>query len=171
MSAPIPAYEAERLKALYWYEIMDTEAEEVYDDLALVASRICQTPVAFISIVGEKRQWFKARVGLDETETARDISFCAHTILEEKVFEVRDALEDYRFATSPLVLSSPNIRFYAGAPLKTDDGYGLGALCVIDHVPRELTRDQKESLWVLSRVVMTLFKQRRLLAEVVAAAD
>ena len=169
MSAPIPANEAERLKALYWYEIMDTEAEEVFDDLTLVASKVCQTPVALISLVGEKRQWFKARVGLAATETSRDISFCAHAMLQRDVFEVKDALQDERFAANPLVLEAPHIRFYAGAPLRTEEGYGLGSLCVIDHVPRELSDGQRESLQALGRVVVNLFKQRRLLAEIMTA--
>jgi GAF domain-containing protein len=168
MSAPIPANETERLKALYWYEIMDTEAEEIFDDLALAASKTCQTPIALISLVDEKRQWFKARVGLAATETPRDVSFCAHAMLQTDVFEVKDALQDHRFVNNPLVLSAPKIRFYAGAPLKSEEGYGLGSLCVIDYVPRQLTPDQKEALQALSRVVAGLLKQRRLLAEIMA---
>jgi GAF domain-containing protein len=168
MTAPIPANEAERLKALYWYEIMDTETEEVFNDLAFVASKICHTPIALISLVGEKRQWFKARIGIDATETPRDISFCAHAMLQRGIFEVKDALKDHRFANNPLVLSAPSIRFYAGAPLQTEEGYGLGSLCVIDHVPRELDTDQKEALLTLGRVVVSLFKQRRLLSEIMA---
>jgi|ERR1017187_171153 GAF domain-containing protein len=168
MSAPIPANEAERLKALYWYEIMDTEAEQIFDDLTLVASKICQTPIALISLVAENRQWFKARVGIDATETSRDVSFCAHAMLQKTILEVKDATKDHRFAANPLVLSAPNIRFYAGAPLKTEEGYGLGSLCVIDYVPRELNADQRDALQALSRVVVSLFKQRRLLAQIMA---
>ncbi len=150
---------------------LPTAAEQVFDDLTLVASEVCHTPAALISLVDEKRQWFKARVGLSITETPRDVAFCAHTILQSYVMEVKDALQDERFATSPLVQSEPHIRFYAGAPLRTEAGYGLGALCVIDYVPRELSQDQKDALSSLGRVVVNLFKQRRLLAAIMAGAN
>jgi hypothetical protein len=171
MKAPIPANEKERLKALYWYEILDTAAEEVFDDLTLLASQVCDTPIALISLVDKDRQWFKSKIGLPTVETPRDIAFCAHAILQSDVFEVKDALEDRRFADNLLVTTSPHIRFYAGAPVKTPEGHALGTLCVIDQVPRELTPQQKESLNVLSRIVASLFKQRRYISELERTAS
>jgi GAF domain-containing protein len=114
-----------------------------------------------ITLVDEKRQWFKSKVGVTVNETSRDISFCARAIEQSELFIIPDAAADARFAENPLVISDPKIRFYAGAPLITPDGYALGTLCVIDKVPRELRTEQKQSLCVLARLVMTQLELRR----------
>lgn len=153
--------EAKRLKVLWQYDILDTVPEEVFDDLTELAARICEAPIALISLVDEDRQWFKSKVGLTLTETSRDISFCAHAVKQQDLFIIPDATKDMRFANNPLVTSDPKIRFYAGAPLITPDGHALGTLCVIDKVPRELRPEQKQALRVLARHVMTQLELRR----------
>ena len=153
--------ETKRLKVLWQYDILDTVPEEVFDDLTELAARICEAPIALISLVDEDRQWFKSKVGLTVNETSRDISFCAHAVKQQDLFIIPDATKDLRFANNPLVTSDPKIRFYAGAPLITPDGYALGTLCVIDKVPRELRPEQKQALRVLARHVMTQLELRR----------
>jgi GAF domain-containing protein len=155
-----PSNEQERLAALRGYEILDTEPEAGFDDLTLLASYVCQTPVALISLVDADRQWFKSRVGMSFTETSRDIAFCASAILQPDVFIVPDAREDERFAQNPLVVSEPKVRFYAGATLTTN-GHALGTLCVVDRVPRELSPEQVEALKALSRQVLAQLELRR----------
>jgi GAF domain-containing protein len=161
MSAPIPKNETKRLKVLWQYDVLDTVPEAVFDDLTELAARICEAPIALITLVDKSRQWFKSKVGVTLNETSRDISFCAHAITQADLFIVPDATLDERFANSPLVTSDPKIRFYAGAPLITPDGYALGTLCVIDKVPRELRADQKQALRILARHVVTQLELRR----------
>jgi GAF domain-containing protein len=161
MRAPIPATEKKRLKILWQYEVLDTVPEVVFDDLTELAARICEAPIALITLVDEKRQWFKSKVGISVNETSRDISFCGHAIGQSELFIVPDATRDKRFWHNPLVTTDPKIRFYAGAPLITPDGHALGTLCVIDKVPRELSIDQKQALRVLARHVMTQLELRR----------
>jgi PAS domain S-box-containing protein len=149
--SPVPVDEAARLDVLRRCEVLDTEPEAAFDDIARLAAHICGTPVALVSLVDENRQWFKARVGIDVSETPRDDSFCAHAILEHPgVFAVPDARADKRFARNPLVLGGPGVRFYAGVPLVTSDGHALGTLCVIDTVARTLDADQERALAVLA---------------------
>lgn len=161
MEVPMPVNEAARVAALQKYAILDTDPEQGFDDLALLASYICRTPIALISLIDENRQWFKSKVGLSVSETSREIAFCSRAILQPDVFIVPDTLQDERFRNNPLVVSEPGIRFYAGAPLITDEGYALGTLCVIDRTPREISPDQKEALKALSRLVLTQLEFRR----------
>src|SRR5215831_20251009 len=169
---PAPSHaEKQRLKVLWQYEVLDTVPEELFDDLTELAARICEAPIALISLVDEKRQWFKSKVGTSVNETSRDLSFCAHAIRQSDLFIVPDATKDARFASNPLVTSDPRIRFYAGAPLITADGYALGTLCVIDKVPRELRPEQKQALRILARHVMTQLELRRQSKELAHARE
>lgn len=161
MASPIPKNEKRRLEVLWQYEALDTVPERVFDDLTALAAHICEAPIAMITLVDEKRQWFKSKIGMSANETSRDISFCAHAILRDEMFIVPDAAADARFANNPLVTGSTKIRFYAGAPLVTPDGYELGTLCVMDKVPHKLRPDQKRALEILSGLVMTQLELRR----------
>lgn len=171
MKAPIPDNEAARLAALRQYEILDTEPDETLNDLTRLAAYICGTPIALISLIDLNRQWFKARVGLSEEETSRDVSFCAHAIMTEGPFIVRDAMDDGRFKDNPMVTSEPRIRFYAGSPLMTPEGFKLGTLCVIDRVPRDLNPEQIAALRMLSNQVTTQLDLRRELAFMVRVIE
>ena len=164
MKAALPENEAARLEVLRQFEILDTEPDKSFDDLIRLAAYICDTPIGILTLIDSDRQWFKARVGLTPAETSRDISFCAHAILQPGTFTVRDALADERFRTNPMVTAEPHIRFYAGSPLTTVEGFRLGTLCVIDRVPRELTPAQVAALRVLSEQAMTQLELRRSIA-------
>lgn len=161
MKADLPANEAARLDALRSYRILDTPPETSYDDITQLASEICAAPIALVSLVDSDRQWFKSKRGLEVSETSRDVAFCAHAILQPDLLIVADAREDQRFASNPLVIAEPHIRFYAGAPLVTSQGEALGTVCVLDRVPRTLTEAQQSSLRALARQVMAQLELRR----------
>ena len=165
MSVPPPANEATRLRSLRAYGIFDTSPEEVFEELTSLASRICRTPIALLSLVDSQRTWFKSMVGWTMPEVPREMSFCARAILRPDVFIVPDARADERFRANPLVKSDPGILFYAGAPLVTSEGHALGTLCVMDHVPRQLSPEQIEVLKALARQTVWLLDQRRDLAK------
>ena len=171
MKAALPEDESARLDALRRYDILDTIAEQVYDDITEIAAYVAQSPIALISLVDHERQWFKSRIGLAVSETPRELAFCAHALLNpEQPLMVPDAERDERFADNPLVTGEPDIRFYFGAPLVTPDSHALGTLCVIDRVPRELTADQVRVLTALSRQVMTQLELRRYAIDLQEAA-
>lgn len=161
MRPTVAPREQARLEALQGYRILDTEAEQAYDDITLLAAQLCDVPIALISLVDAERQWFKSRVGVDVEETSRDVSFCAHAILSDATLVVRDAREDERFRDNPLVCSEPHIVFYAGVPLSTPEGARIGTLCVIDHRPRELSPLQLQALEALARQVVLQLELKR----------
>jgi len=169
--APPTIDETARLEALYGYDVLDTEVEKIFDDLTQLAAQICGTPITLISLVDPDRQWFKSKVGLDAEETSRDIAFCAHAIHQKEIFEVEDTLQDKRFFDNPLVTSDPNIRFYAGTPLISADGYAIGTLCVIDDKPNKLTKDQRQALEVLGRSVISQMELRKNIKELKQANE
>lgn len=161
MRAELPNNEALRIKALHNLAILDSPREQSFDDVALLAMHVCDTPVAVISLIDTERQWFKSCLGLDATETSRDLAFCAHAILQpDDILIVEDATKDMRFFDNPSVTGEPYVRFYAGAPLVTDEGFALGTLCVVDYSPRTITNDQVAMLKALSRQVIQLLRLR-----------
>jgi signal transduction histidine kinase/ActR/RegA family two-component response regulator len=169
--APPTEDEATRLKTLYDYDVLDSQAEKIFDDLTQLAAQICDTPITLISLVDANRQWFKSKVGLDAQETSRDVAFCSHAIHQKEIFEVEDTLHDKRFFDNPLVISEPNIRFYAGTPLVSHDGHAIGTLCVIDDKPNKLTRNQRQALEVLGRSVISQMELRKNIKELKQANE
>jgi GAF domain-containing protein len=159
--APIPQDEEARLERLRQYQVLDTAAEQVFDDITKMAAEVCQTPISLLTFVDRNRQWFKSNIGLSAKETNRDVAFCAHAILQPDLFVVPDTLADERFSKNPLVTHDPNIRFYAGMPLVAPDGHALGTLCVLDRVPRELTQNQSNKLKALAMSALMLLEMRR----------
>ena len=165
-SAPAPPDERARLAKLLEYDVLDTLPEQAYDDITYVAARICEAPIALVSLVDDDRQWFKSKIGLEASETPRDVAFCAHAILNPNdLLVVSNALEDVRFVDNPLVKEEPRIQFYAGAPLTTAGGSALGTLCVLDHRPRQLDQQKKNALMALSRQVMAQLELRKTVSE------
>jgi anti-sigma regulatory factor (Ser/Thr protein kinase) len=169
MEAAMEIREQARLQALQRYRILDTDPEKAFDDLTILAAHICETPVALITLIDSKRQWFKSKVGITISETPREVSFCAMAIQQPDLFVVPDASQDPRFSSNPFVIADPKIRFYAGAPFSSADGHPLGTLCVVDVVPRQLTANQENALLSLSRQVQAQFELRRNLMELRSA--
>ena len=155
-----PLNEPSRLAALLAFELLDTPAEAMFDNITTLAAHICNTPIALISLIDAERQWFKSRVGLGVSETPRELAFCAHAINRDELFEIENALLDPRFCDNPLVTSDPDIRFYAGMPLSDGHGHNLGTLCVIDRQPRQLNEQQRQSLKLLAQQTVQLFELR-----------
>jgi PAS domain S-box-containing protein len=165
-AAEIPLDEKRRLRNLQSYRVLDTAPDQAFDDFTLLATHTCGTPIALVTLVDEKRQWFKSRVGIDFTETPREMSFCAHTILEPgDAFIVHDAWKDPRFSENPLVTGDPHIRFYAGIPLVSPEGFALGAMSVMDRVPRQLSPSQLDCLRAIARQVIQQLILRRSMKE------
>lgn len=161
-SAPLPDTEAQRLAKLRSYGVLDTLPQTAFNDIVALASSICGTPVALISLIDRDRQWFKAKTGIDVEQTGRDIAFCAHAILQpQQVMVVEDARQDERFRDNPLLEGELGLRFYAGAPIVTEDGHALGTVCVIDTQPRQLSPAAEESLRILSRLVVNLLEHEK----------
>ncbi len=161
--APFPAHEEDRILSLEHLKVLDSAPEQGFDDVVLLATTLCDAPIALVSLIDRERQWFKACIGLDISETHRDLAFCAHAILEPSdVLVVEDATTDPRFRESPLVLGPPYIRFYAGAPIRDESGYALGTVCIIDIWPRVLSDQQRAALLALARQTAALLQYRLL---------
>jgi signal transduction histidine kinase len=160
--ARLPENESERLSALSAYQLMDSEQEQDYDDLAMLAAEICQTPVALITLIEDQRQWFKSRYGTEVTENHRDYTFCAHTFLDgQEIMIVNDARKDPRFFDNPMVTGEHRVVFYAGVPLINPDGYALGSICVIGNEKKMLTDNQISALKILGRQALQLMELRK----------
>ncbi len=163
IAAPLHPNEAERLQALRSYGILDTAVEPAFDDITRIASFVCETPISVINLIDEGRQWFKSEIGLGVRQTPLETSLCAHALLEQTFMEISDTTKDIRFVNNPLVTGAPHLRFYAGALLRTPDGFPLGTMCVLDYKPRHLTQDQRDLLGALARQVMSQMELRRAL--------
>ena len=166
IAAPSPSNEAKRLQKLLSYRVLDTSPEPIYDEITATAARICNTPIALISLIDVGRQWFKSKVGINATQTPRNHAFCAYTILQEEVMIVSDTWRDERFANNPLTTGAPHIRFYAGAPLMSAEGFALGSLCVIDTQPRQLTLSQVRTLKQLANDTVNQLERQLLTQQV-----
>jgi GAF domain-containing protein len=153
--------EAARVAALDRYAILDSEPEEAFDDIVMLAAQVCRTPMAMLSLLDDHRQWFKSKVGVQVRETPKDASICKYAIQQNELFIVGDTREDARFRESPLVVGEPRIRFYAGEPLINEEGYALGTLCVVDREPRVLDEEQKGALKSLGRLALRQMELRK----------
>jgi GAF domain-containing protein len=159
---PVPFNEQKRLEVLKRYGIVDTPSDPAFDDLTSLARRQFSMPIALVSLVDSDRQWFKSHPGLDASETPRDLAFCAHAILKSEPLIVTDTTADPRFSDNALVTGEPHIRFYAGAPLVTAEGFRLGTFCLIHTVPRpDFTADDRQALEEFARLTMQLLEKRR----------
>lgn len=158
---PVPENEVARIEKLRYYNILDSASEDMFDDLTKLAALILEVPICALSLIDEHRQWFKSIVGLDSSETSREVSFCQYTIMQKDILEVPDATKDERFKDNPLVTGNPAIRFYSGAPLQDEDGVTIGSFCVIDSKPRKLSASQQQLLQLISNTAMKLIQLRR----------
>ena len=158
---PIPENEEQRLETLHSLNILDSEAEAEFDAITSMVSQMIDVPMSLITLVDKERQWFKSKVGIDVEETPREISFCQYAIMQDAVYEVNNALENELFKDNPFVAGEGNVRFYAGAPLKTTDGHNLGTLCVVDTKPRELSDEQREILREYAKEVVRLIERHK----------
>ena len=162
LSPATPHNESFRLKALKEYSILDTLPEQEYDDITQLASQICETPISLIGLIDENRQWFKSKVGIEGNESPREVTFCAHAIIDPtEIFTIKDSRLDERFYDNPNVTGEPHVVFYAGIPLVSPEGFPLGTLCVVDHKPKELSIEQLQALKALSNQVVSLFELRK----------
>ena len=159
--AALPADEELRLQDLRSYDILDTASESDFDELVELAGQICNSPISLITLLDKDRQWFKAKNGMEENSTSRDIAFCSHAILQNDIFVVEDAALDPRFADNPLVTGSPAIRFYAGAPVISPGGYKMGTICIIDKTPKKLLPEEERALLLISKQVTRLLELRK----------
>ncbi|HBE51870.1 MAG TPA: hybrid sensor histidine kinase/response regulator, partial [Cyanobacteria bacterium UBA11369] len=165
MKTTLPDNEAERLAAIRHYQIIDTDPESAFDDLARLAAHICGTPIALINLIDGNRQWFKSKLGLDVTEMPRDFGLCPQCIEQGDILVIPDTLADDRFAKNPVVTAAPHIRFYAGVPLIAPGGQIIGTLCVADIVPHQPSLAQVEALQALSRQIISQLELRRHIAD------
>ena len=158
--------EVKRLLSLKRLEVLDTQPEALFDNLVQIAASLCEVPISLITLVDKDRQWFKANLGLDGvSQTPREVSFCSHAIQQDEIFEIPNAKLDPRFSDNPLVNGNPEIRFYAGCPLRLSDGTNAGTLCLIDKQPKYLNAHQRETLVHLSKIAVTLLETRNLLRD------
>ena len=163
IAAQKPTNEAQRVASLYEYDILDTMPEKDYDDITKIAADICGMPISLITVIDDERQWFKSQIGIDGSETTRDVAFCAHAILNpEEILLVNDTSKDERFFDNPFVTGAPHVGFYAGVPLTNNNGNAVGTICVLDNKPNDLTREQKETLKALARQVVAMFEVRKM---------
>ena len=161
MAFPIPENEEARLAALRACEILDTSPEHEFDSLTRLAAKICGTPIAWVALLDGERQWFKSKIGIEATQTPREVAICSHTILGNQPLLVPDLRQDPRFSKNPLVISEPKLRFYCGVPLEIEKGLAVGTLCVVDRQPRQLTPEQVEDLTTLGHQVTAQLRLRK----------
>ena len=159
--AELPLDEELRLLDLSSYDILDSAAEDDFDEIVELAEQLCRCPISLITLVDKDRQWFKAKSGLEVSQTSRDVAFCSHVILQDKIMSVEDATKDERFSDNPLVTGDLSIRFYAGAPIVSPGGYNVGTVCIIDNKPRQISKDEERALTILSNQVSKLLELRK----------
>lgn len=169
MNFPVPPNEQKRLEALHLYEALDTEPEAAFDDIALIAAETIGVPTALVSLIDERRQWFKAKIGFAADEVPREETFCTYTILGSDAVVIEDATRDPRFTANPHVLCEGGVRFYVGVPIVNGEGHALGSLCVVDQRPRTITKNQVAVLTALARTAMRLFEERRMAKQLAEA--